>query len=64
MLDFIETAVTPEMASAGVLALYDPRNDEAFNSPEERVTKVFLAMVRAKAAATEPADRRTARTSP
>jgi hypothetical protein len=40
--------VTPAMTDAGALALYDSENDEMFNSSEERVTRIFLAMWKAR----------------
>jgi hypothetical protein len=40
-----ETEITPEMIQAGCLALYARENDEAWASPEERVSAIYRAMV-------------------
>ena len=45
-----EIVVTEAMADAGVLALYAYENAEAFCTPEERVRRVFAAMLIARSA--------------
>jgi hypothetical protein len=45
--------VTPEMIEAGISALYDRDNDPAWCSDEERIERIFRAMIAAKSAASD-----------
>jgi hypothetical protein len=43
-----EIEITPEMETAGVLALNAHENDPTWATPEERVAAVFRAMIKAR----------------
>jgi hypothetical protein len=43
-----EIELTEEMINAGVFAMYDRRNDDMFCSSEERIRRIYFAMIRAR----------------
>jgi hypothetical protein len=47
-VDINTPEITPAMINAGVLELYARKNDYILCSAEKRVTKIFLAMSKAR----------------